>query len=90
MTFDKRSDSRDADPVHRLRVTILRIVQDGQGTFGWHAIASRLSGCEVVRVPDLPTVLKDFVDEGLVTLDDQHHWNITQKGEAFLRMRGAP
>lgn len=91
MISDKRFDSlSDADPVRRLRETVLRIIQRGRGTFGWHAIASRLSGCDVVRVPDLPTVFEELLKDGLVILDDQHHWNITLKGEAFLEMCDTP
>jgi hypothetical protein len=77
-----------------LRDEVLHIIALGQGRYGWHAIATRLSDKEVPRTPTLMDVLRELRERGLAqTVEDAEGktpWRLTATGSAALSARPSP
>jgi hypothetical protein len=69
--------------------TVLQIIKDGNGEYGWYNIAGRLSNLDVPRSIDLMECLRDLEKRSLArTLpkEEMPHgvWELTEQGNIFL------
>lgn len=72
-----------------LELAILRLVEKGQGKWGWYQIATKLSNMDVPRSPDMMDVLRRLEARGIVKgtkVPDSPRdtWELTEAGKTLL------
>jgi predicted SnoaL-like aldol condensation-catalyzing enzyme len=77
--------------VEDLEDALLRVVERGEGRFGWHDIGVQLSMLDVPREPDMLATIRDLRRRGLLTEQRDSHrdrWMLTDAGRGFLARGG--
>jgi PadR family transcriptional regulator PadR len=74
-----------------LELVLLQLIKKGQGKWSWYELANALSRRDVPREPDMMTVLKHLLDQGLVKRyiesgSPRDQWELTSDGEKMLEL----